>query len=253
MVSPARRRAAVALSVRRHPLSEVGRASWSASTAQRSGMRSVAAGVSSCVWWRGCASPPSRHPRYGYRRIWALLRREGWEVNRKRIERLWRLEGHRCAGRSEELGRESPGRTGRGGVEHAGRQRRIMCGPMTSSPRAPEDGVAAAVPERRRRVHRRWVGCRVERHLGAREVTERARAVSSRPTASRRVHPLRQRQGVHRRVSRRPGWRVRASSRSLSRRGAPQQNPYVERFNGTMRDELLNGEHFRQPRSRPGS
>jgi transposase InsO family protein len=31
-----------------------------------------------------------RHPRYGYRRIWALLRQEGWLVNRKRIERLWR-------------------------------------------------------------------------------------------------------------------------------------------------------------------
>ena len=27
-------------------------------------------------------------------------------------------------------------------------------------------------------------------------------------------------------------------------RGSPQQNPYVERFNGTMRDEVLNGELF---------
>jgi transposase InsO family protein len=27
-------------------------------------------------------------------------------------------------------------------------------------------------------------------------------------------------------------------------RGSPQQNPFVERFNGTMRDELLNGEEF---------
>ncbi len=33
------------------------------------------------------------HPRYGYRRIWALLRREGWRVNRKRVYRLWRREG----------------------------------------------------------------------------------------------------------------------------------------------------------------
>jgi len=33
------------------------------------------------------------HPRYGYRRVWALLRREGWRVNRKRIHRLWRGEG----------------------------------------------------------------------------------------------------------------------------------------------------------------
>jgi putative transposase len=33
------------------------------------------------------------HPRYGYRRIWALLRQEGWGVNRKRIWRLWKLQG----------------------------------------------------------------------------------------------------------------------------------------------------------------
>ena len=36
-----------------------------------------------------------QHPRYGYRRIWALLRLEGFSggrVNRKRIHRLWRQE-----------------------------------------------------------------------------------------------------------------------------------------------------------------
>jgi transposase InsO family protein len=33
------------------------------------------------------------HPRYGYRRIWALLKLEGWHVNKKRIWRLWKQEG----------------------------------------------------------------------------------------------------------------------------------------------------------------
>ena len=33
------------------------------------------------------------NPRYGYRRAWALLRREGWQVNKKRVHRLWREEG----------------------------------------------------------------------------------------------------------------------------------------------------------------
>lgn len=32
-------------------------------------------------------------PRFGYMRIWVLLRREGWQVNRKRVRRLYRLEG----------------------------------------------------------------------------------------------------------------------------------------------------------------
>lgn len=32
-----------------------------------------------------------KHPRYGYRRIWALLRRAGNPVNHKRVYRLWRV------------------------------------------------------------------------------------------------------------------------------------------------------------------
>ena len=35
------------------------------------------------------------HPRYGYRRIAALLRREGWKVGKRHIQRLRRLEGLR--------------------------------------------------------------------------------------------------------------------------------------------------------------
>jgi len=31
--------------------------------------------------------------RYGYKRIWVLLRREGWRVNHKRVHRLYREEG----------------------------------------------------------------------------------------------------------------------------------------------------------------
>ena len=35
------------------------------------------------------------HPRWGYRRAWASLRGEGWELNRKKVQRLWREEGLR--------------------------------------------------------------------------------------------------------------------------------------------------------------
>jgi HTH-like domain len=37
----------------------------------------------------------TKHPRWGYRVVWTLLKAEGWDINRKRVERLWRLEGHR--------------------------------------------------------------------------------------------------------------------------------------------------------------
>jgi putative transposase len=32
-------------------------------------------------------------PRFGHLRIWVLRRREGWAVNRKRVRRLYRLDG----------------------------------------------------------------------------------------------------------------------------------------------------------------
>ena len=47
-------------------------------------------------------------PRWGYRRAHHHLREEGWEVNRKRVQRLWREEGLRvlCASASAD-GRET--------------------------------------------------------------------------------------------------------------------------------------------------
>jgi putative transposase len=38
------------------------------------------------------------HPRFGYRRIWALLVREGWSVNKKAVRRIWRQSGLKLAG-----------------------------------------------------------------------------------------------------------------------------------------------------------
>ena len=35
----------------------------------------------------------SEYGRYGYRRITAMLRTDGWGVNHKRVERIWRQEG----------------------------------------------------------------------------------------------------------------------------------------------------------------
>jgi len=35
----------------------------------------------------------TQYGRYGYRRITAMLQNEGWKINHKRVERLWRQEG----------------------------------------------------------------------------------------------------------------------------------------------------------------
>jgi putative transposase len=69
------------------------------------GERELAAASSRAAWYRKSTAKDQTvlrmrirelalaRPRFGYTRIWVLLRREGWPVNRKRVRRLYRLDG----------------------------------------------------------------------------------------------------------------------------------------------------------------
>ena len=46
-----------------------------------------------------------RYGRYGYRRIAAMLRDAGWQINDKRVERLWRREGLKVPMKQPKKGR----------------------------------------------------------------------------------------------------------------------------------------------------
>jgi putative transposase len=50
--------------------------------------RSLRSGDTSLMQW--IKELALKYPRYGYRRVWALLRRAGEMINRKRVYRLWR-------------------------------------------------------------------------------------------------------------------------------------------------------------------
>ena len=47
----------------------------------------------------------TQYGRYGYRRITALLKRDGWKVNHKRVERIWRQEGLKVPQKQPKRGR----------------------------------------------------------------------------------------------------------------------------------------------------
>ena len=47
----------------------------------------------------------TRYGRYGYRRITAMLKQEGWKVNHKRVERIWRKEGLKVPKKQPKRGR----------------------------------------------------------------------------------------------------------------------------------------------------
>ncbi len=47
----------------------------------------------------------SYYGRYGYRRITAMLRADGWGVNHKRVERIWSQEGLKVPARQPKRSR----------------------------------------------------------------------------------------------------------------------------------------------------
>jgi len=47
----------------------------------------------------------SEYGRYGYRRIWALLRDRGWDVGLSRVQRIWRREGLKVPQKQPKRGR----------------------------------------------------------------------------------------------------------------------------------------------------
>jgi transposase InsO family protein len=61
----------------------------------------------------------NQHPNYGYRRITAILRREGSDVNHKRVQRVWKSEGLQLPRRKPRKRRYGP----RGEVIHKARYR----------------------------------------------------------------------------------------------------------------------------------
>ena len=94
MVSPARRRDAVGYLVRRHRVSQ--RRACRLVGQHRSTQRYIGTpGDFELRLVKAMNVLAERNPRYGYRRVHALLVAQGWEVNRKRVERLWRLDPRR--------------------------------------------------------------------------------------------------------------------------------------------------------------
>jgi transposase InsO family protein len=182
------------------------------------------------------------HPRWGYRRVHAVLVADGWEVNVKRVERLWRREGLRVPPpRSKASGQKALGHDAHAlWMLPATRPGHVWSYDFMSlrTNRGTSLRVLNVVDE----FTRVCVGSVVHYSIGAAEVRRTMEGifeVHGRPgfirsdngrefIATGLLEWLRE-QGVE------PIQVAKAS---------PQQNGFVERFNGSMRDELLNREVF---------
>ena len=181
----------------------------------------------------------SAYGRYGYRRVTALLRRAGWRVNAKRVERIWRREGLKVPGRQPKRGRlwladgscvrlrpERPNHVwAYDFVEdrtHDGRVLRML----------------VVVDE----FTRECLAIRVERRLGSDEVLEvLAELLVERGMPAH----IRSDNGPEFAATAVRAWLARLRVGTLFiEPGSPWENGCCESFNGKLRDELLDREIF---------
>jgi transposase InsO family protein len=241
MVSPARRRDAVSYLVRKHGVSE--RRACSVCDQYRSTQRYRP--ISSEFEQKLCKRMnelASRHPRYGYRRVWALLRSEGFPVNRKRIERLWRLEGHRVPPRRI----KESGKRAQGGSQNAAwnlpaaSPNHIWSYDFMNA--RTQKGSLIRILNVVDEYTRVALGCRVASSIGALDVIQELEGLFHRHGKPKLMRSDNGREFISQTLV---SWlRSQGVEPVFIERGSPQQNPYVERFNGTMRDEKLSGEEF---------
>jgi putative transposase len=240
-VSPARRRAAVGFLVKRRRVSE--RRACQVVGQHRSTQRyeRVPAEYELRLVAR-MNELAAAYPRWGYRRVWAVLRDEGWRVNRKRIERLWRLEGHRVPPRrSMKSGKKALGAADKA-IWNLPAQRPNHVWSYDFMGTRTRDGSPVRILNVVDEYTRVALGCRVASSIGSRDVIKELEVLFERHG---RPELLRSDNGREFIAETLTSWLAEQGVKcAFIEKGSPQQNAFVERFNGTMRDELLNGEEF---------
>jgi putative transposase len=240
-VSPSQRRAAVAFLMRKRHVSE--RRACQVVGLHRSTNRYAA--VPTDFEARLVAAMKEfadRFPRYGYRRIHALLVADGWNVNVKRIERLWVLEGLQVPPRRLIRGQKAFGTSEFSAwALPALRPTHIWSYDFVSVRLA--NGSKFRVLNVVDEYTREALGSRVASSIGARDVTKHLSQLFEAHGRPAMIRSDNGREFVAETVK---DWlRAQGVEPVFIRKASPQQNCYVERFNGTMRDELLDRELFR--------
>ena len=181
----------------------------------------------------------TQYGRYGYRRILALLQRDGWVVNHKRMERIWRQEGLKVPQKQPKRGRlwltdGSCVRLRPCWPNHVWSYDFVMA--------RTHDGKAFRMLTIIDEYTRECLAIEVSRRFDADAVLYRLTElfVSRRPPDY-----IRSDNGPEFTAKAVREWLSRVGVKTLYiEPGSPWENGYNESFNGKLRDELLNGEIF---------
>ena len=181
----------------------------------------------------------SKFGRYGYRRVTGLLRNDGWEVNHKRVERIWRAEGLKVPKKQPKRGRLwlNDGSCIRLRAEYP---RHVWSYDFVAD--RTHDGRAFRTLNIIDEFTRECLAIRVGRSLKTEDV--QACLTELFCTRGVPVH-LRSDNGSEFANQKIRTWLNDLGAKTLFiEPGSPWENGYIESFNGKLRDELLNREIF---------
>ncbi len=180
------------------------------------------------------------HPRWGYRRVWAALRTDGWAANRKKIQRLWREEGLRVPQRKRKRQRLGVSTTPAARLR-AERPNHVWA--LDYQFDTTVDGRVLKLLHVVDEHTREALAIQVERRIDADHTVR----VLDRIVARRGLQPelLRMDNGPELTANALRDWcRFGGSGTAYIEPGSPWQNPFVESFGGKVRDEVLTVEAF---------
>jgi len=181
----------------------------------------------------------TEYDRYGYRRITTMLQWDGWRVNHKRVERIWRQEGLKVPQKQPKRGRlwlndgscirlrpQHPGHVWSYGFvadrTHDGRPLRML----------------TVIDE----YTRECLAIRVGRRLTAEDVQECLTELFCSRGVPEHIRSDNGPEFTSYKIRR---WLGELGARTLFiQPGSPWENGYIESFNGKLRDELLKREIF---------
>ena len=176
---------------------------------------------------------------YGYRLITGLLRNEGWKVNHKRVERIWRKEGLKVPKKQPKRGRLwlNDGSCIRFRPEH---RNHVWSYDFVTS--RTHEGRAFRMLNILDEYTRECLNITVERKITSHQVIEKLADLFITKGIPDNI-----------RSDNGPEFTAKAVRKWLGKLGvttlfiepgSPWENGYVESFNGKLRDGLLNGEIF---------
>jgi len=180
-----------------------------------------------------------QYGRYGYRRITALLKSEGWKVNHKRVERLWRREGLKVPSRQPKRKRLW---LNDGSCVRLRPQRRNHVWTYDFVYDRTHAGRAFRMLTVLDEYTRECLAIRVARRLNSNDVLDTLAELFFRKGIPCHIRSDNGSEFAARIVR---NWLKRLGVKTLFiEPGSPWENGYIESFNGKLRDEVLNRESF---------